>query len=81
MAIAVWIRIRTCAHGPSERSYIVTLFMRNSLQVVEVGGKVGHLKSEYFDFGWPMAGREGDLNWSFQIWSLSTASPLPTQPK
>ena len=28
-----------------------------------------------------MAGREGDFNWSFQIWSLSTATPLPTQPK
>ena len=47
------------------------LFMRNPLQVVEVVGKVGHLKSKVFHFGWPVAGRGGGLNWSFPIWSLS----------
>ena len=38
------------------------LFMRNPLQVVEVVGKVGHLKSKAFHFGWPVEGREGVIN-------------------
>ena len=43
-------------------SAVAKLVYEKSPSVVEVVGKVGHLKSKVFHFGWPVEGREGVIN-------------------